>query len=126
MSSAVEDLDKTCHSCQVIAQPQIKYELLKISEIPKNPWEVLVINLKGPFPTREHLLVVIDYRSRYPIITKLKETSSTTIINTLTKIFAMFGFPEAIMADNGKQFHSHGFPNYTSQYDIRVRYLTPY
>ena len=126
MSSAVENLVKTYHSCQVTAQPQIKYEPLKMSEIPKKPWEVLAIDLKGPFPTREHLVVVIDDRSRYPVKAKLKETSSITIINALRKIFAIFGFPEAIMADNGKQFQSHGFRNYTLQYDIRVRYVTPY
>ena len=72
MLSTVENLVKTCHRCQVTAQLQIKYDPLKMSEVPKNPWEVLAINFKGPFLTGEHLLVVIDYRSRYLVIAKLK------------------------------------------------------
>ena len=82
------------------AQSQIKYEPLKMTEIRKSPWEVLAIDLKRPLPTGEHLLVLIDYRSRYPVIAKLKEISSTTVINALTKIFPIFLFP--ITAGNGK------------------------
>ena len=126
MSSAVEKLVKTCHSCQVTAQPQVKYEPLKMTEILKSPWEVLIIDLKGPFPTGKHLLVLIDYRSCYPVIAKLKEISSTTIINALTNIFAIFSFPKMITANNRKQFQSHEFPNYNSQHGIQVRYVTPY
>ena len=85
-----------------------------------------MINLKGPFPTGEHLLILIDYRSLYPVTTKLKDISSTTIINTLTKIFAIFGFPKTITADNGKQFKSCKFRKYTSQHDIRICHVTPY
>ena len=62
MSSAVKNLVKTCNSCPVTAQPQIKYESLKMSEISKNPWEVPVINLKDLFPAAEHLLILTDYR----------------------------------------------------------------
>lgn len=58
MSSAIENLVKTCHSCQVTAQPQIKYEPLRKSEISKNPWEVLAIDLKGPLTTGKHLYLL--------------------------------------------------------------------
>ena len=61
------------HSCQVTAQPKIKYEPVKMSEIPKNPCEKPVINSKGPFPMREHLLVLFEYRPRYSVMEKLKE-----------------------------------------------------
>ena len=70
MSSPVKILVKTCHSRQVTAQPQIKYEPLKMS---KNPWEMPVIDLKGPFQTGEHLLILTDYRLQYPVIAKLKK-----------------------------------------------------
>ena len=59
MSSAVENLVKTCYSCQVVAQPQN---------------------------------VLSDYRSRYPLLTKLREISSTTIINAFKRIFAISVF----------------------------------
>lgn len=95
-------------------------------KLQENPWEVFAVDLKGPFLTGEHLLELIDYRSRYPVIAKLKETSTTTIISPLTKIFTIFGVLKVITADNGKQFQSREFRNYNSQYYIRARYVTPH
>ena len=74
----------------------------------------------------KHLLVLIDYRSCYPVREKLKKISSTTIINAVTKIFAIFGFHKTITADNGKQFPSREFRNYTLHHGIPVCYVTPY
>ena len=45
MSLVVKNSVKTWQSFQVATQPQIKYEPLKMSEITKNLWEVLAIDL---------------------------------------------------------------------------------
>ena len=56
----------------------------------------------------------------------MREITSANIINALTKIFAIFGYPKTITADNGKQFQSREFRNYALQHGIRIRYVTPY
>ena len=48
--------------------------------------ETLAMDLKGPFPSGEHLLVIIDYRSRYPIPALLDTITSTEIIKKLEEV----------------------------------------
>ena len=69
----VEQLISIFHSCQASNNARTKYEPLKMSEIPKSPWQTIAIDLKGPFSTGEHVLVIIDYRSRYPVLATMKK-----------------------------------------------------
>ena len=57
-----------------------------MSEIPKQPWETLAMDLKGPFTSGQHLLVIIDYRSRYPVATLLDTLTSAEIFRKLKDI----------------------------------------
>ena len=41
----IESLIKFCHACQVTFQPTVTCEPLKMSEIPKSPWEVIALDL---------------------------------------------------------------------------------
>lgn len=51
-------------------------------------------------------------------------TSETAISTLLKRIFFVFGIPEDVVSDNGKQFISHKFQNFLSKYNIR-HILTP-
>ena len=126
MASQVDELIKSCHQCQVNTPSVTKCEPLKMTEIPQTSWETLAIDLKGPLPTGEHILVVIDYRSRYPALAVMKSITSQNIIKALTKIFATFGYPNLLTSDNGKQFTSQEFKDYLKQHGIKLRVVTPY
>ena len=54
----------------------------------------------------ETYLLVVDYFSRYPEISKLSTTTSQEIINTLRLIFARHGVPEVLRRGNGLQYVS--------------------
>lgn len=43
----------------------IKGEPLKCTKSPPGPWQDVAVDLMGPMPTGESLLVVVDYYSRY-------------------------------------------------------------
>ena len=86
----VESLIKSCHACQVPAQPTVKCEPSKMSEIPEFPWEVIAIDLQGPYPTGNYLLVVIYYRLDNP---SLQTIESNVIVKELEDIFAMLNGP---------------------------------
>ena len=51
-------------------------------------------------------LITVDYFSRYPEVTQLRTTTSSTVINSLKSIFARHGIPETVRSDNGPQFAS--------------------
>ena len=79
------------------------------TELPSRPWEHISIDLCGPFPTGENLLVVVDYYSRWPEVGLLKSTSTQSVINALDKIFARHGLSDKLTSDNGPQFRSEEF-----------------
>ena len=74
------------------------------SDANSNARVTLVVNLCGPFPTGETLLILVDYNSRLPFAEILKSTTSATIISKLFKIFLVHGLPETLTNDNGGQF----------------------
>ena len=75
-------------------------EPLRMSPMPTEPWRTLHIDLCGPFPTGESLLVLVDARSRWPAVETLRTTTTPTIINRLQNIFSQFGYPAEIVSDN--------------------------
>ena len=94
----VESLIKSCHACQVTAQPTVKCEPSKMSEIPNSPWEVIALDLQGPYPTGGYLLVVI-------II--IQDTPSAA-------------------TDNGANLISREFNNFPKEYGVCHCVVTPY
>ena len=82
------------------------------TELPLGKWQDLSLDLLGPMPTGEYLLVVIDYYSRYYEVEIFMSITASQIISRLEKIFAVHGLPVTIMSDNGQQFRSEEFEHY--------------
>ena len=126
INTDVESMIASCHACQVTALSSLNYQPLKMSEIPKSCWHTLAVDMQGPYPTGEHILLLIDYRSRYPVATLLKTITSTTVVSSLHKVFTMFGYPKRICTDNGPQFISRQFTAYLESHAIEHRRVTPH
>ena len=60
----------------------------------------LAIDIKAPLPRNQYLLVLVDYRSKYPLVYLLPSTSTSAIIMCLDQLFSMFGYPNQIISDN--------------------------
>lgn len=85
--------------------------------LPSRPWEKVGTNL-FQFRGSEFLLCV-DYFSKFPEITKLRNTTSGSVIVALKSVFARHGIPDDVISDNGlmefKYFaESWGFRHTTS------------
>ena len=74
---------------------------LKRTTMPAKPWRDLAVDLMGPLPTGESLLVTVDYYSRWIEATVDRNTTSGSIINCLEKHFTRHGIPETLRMDNG-------------------------
>ena len=122
-----EDLIKKCHSCQIVIPKHHKAEPLNPTPLPEEPWQQLGIDLKGPLPDQHTLLVILDYHSRYPIVHVLnKDTTSDRIIEKLMSTFAIFGYPESVVTDNGPQFIAANFEEFLKSRNIDHRKVLPY
>jgi len=87
MDADAERACKSCHECQVVGQYSPP-EPMQRTEPPTGPWQDLAVDLMGPMPGGENLLVVVDYYSRYYEVVVMRSTTSPKIIAALTEIFA--------------------------------------
>lgn len=88
---------------------------------------MLGCDLCGPFPNGEHLLVCVDYYSRYPEVEIIHKTSSEVIASKLRKLFCRYGCPEMIVTDNGPQFQKKtAFTNLLQEFGVSHRKVAPY
>lgn len=120
-----EHLVRNCHACQLVGSKP-KPEPVTRTPLPDGPWQELGIDLCGPFPTGENLLVVTDYYTRWMEVAVIKSTTTTTVINNLEPLFARFGLPVTVVTDNGPQFRGAEFSDYMTTHGIQHRRVTPY
>lgn len=123
--SQVETMVKACLPCQSVADKPTA-EPLRPTEMPEKPWQEVHIDLCGPFPSGESLLVCEDACTRWPVVAILCSTTSLAIIGHLRKIFAVNGLPEKVVTDNGANLVSEEFENFLVTHRIKHRKVTPY
>ena len=97
----IEERIQGFRPCQATLPAIPRREILKPTKIPMKPWDTLAIDIQGPYPTGDNLFVKIDYRSRYPTVTRMKEVTTEKITESLDHNFSIHGYPEVIVSDNG-------------------------
>ena len=72
-------------------------------------------------------LVIVDYYSKMPIVQKMptSQCNSAKTITVLKELFAEHGIPEEIRSDNGPQFTSHLFAEFTKDWNIKHSTSSP-
>lgn len=125
MDVQVEQFVKKCRGCLLVSTPSAP-EPLRRTELPVAPWEHLAIDFMGPLPSGHNLLVVVDYYSRYFEVEVMKKIDATETIKRLECIFARFGLPVSIKADNGPQLVSEEMKKYCRTNNIELYSTTPY
>ena len=84
-------------------------ELLRSVVMPDGPWQEVNINFKGPLPSGQYLLVIIDSYSWYPEVEIVSSTASQKVIPKIDTIFSRHGMPQKARSDNGPPFDSEDF-----------------
>ncbi len=112
-------LQTGCKGCQQVSLP-LPPEPMKRRAFPDKPWKDLAIDFLGPLPSGHYIFVVIDYFSRYFEIKIMTTISTKNTIIELREIFARFGIPETITADNGTPFRmaNREFSGFCRQFGI--------
>ena len=119
-----EKFCKTCHGCQLVSSPA-NPEPIKSTPLPSGLWQHLAVDLLGPLPSGESVLVIVDYFSRYYEVEVMRSTTSEKVIECLEKIFTTHGLPLSLRSDNGPQFRSEVFELYLDDNGIEHRKTTP-
>lgn len=100
MSTDIEDLIQSCSICQEYQNLQ-RNEPLIHHEIPSKPWVKVGTDLFS-LDSNDYLIIV-DYNSNYFDIS----------------IFAGYGIPKIVISDNGPEFSSSLYLNFSTKWDFK-------
>ena len=122
----VKERIDNCIPCQA-ATPGTspRLEPLRMTPLPSAPWKELAADFLGPFPSGDHLLVVIDEHSRFPEVEITTSTSARSTIPKLDAIFARQGIPDVLKSDNGPPFNGQEIKNFAEHLGFQHRKVTP-
>lgn len=89
------------------------------------PWQMISLDLVGPLPRTykgyRFILVVVDYFSKFVRLFPLRSATSSAVNDKLeNEIFLLFGVPQFLLCDNGKQFTSKSFVNLCKSYNVKI------
>lgn len=127
MDKEAEAVVKSCIDCQIVGQPS-RPEPMAIRELPESPWSHVSMDILGPLPSGESLLVIIDLYSRYRITEVLRRgsTGTTDIVEKIRPIFLRMGMPDVLLTDNASNFSSGEMEEFCKHYAIQLKHTTPY
>lgn len=132
MPIQVREYIRRCEICKMskasnyITRPKMGNET-----IVERPFQKIYVDLLGPYPRSKkghtHIFKTLDHFSKFVFLQPLRKADATSIIQFLeSQIFAIFGVPELIHSDNGKQFVSKEFAEMTKSYSIRHMFNASY
>ena len=82
-----------------------------LSEVPDYPLQVVGTDLF--YWNGQDNLIIVDYYSRYWEIVRLHNTRSAVVIQKLKETLLRSGIPEVLRSDNGPQFISRKFAEFS-------------
>lgn len=124
MNSMIDTAIDQCYECQVATKGN-REEPIKVTNIPNRPWDTVSIDHGGPYPDGHYNLVLIDKRTRYPVVESVPSTDFQTNKERLKHIFATYGTPRRIESDNGPPFNSKEFNEFAEQEGFQHHRVTP-
>ena len=112
-----------CTTCETYSAKQRKERLIP-HEIPTRAWAKVSCDLFEL--DKEMYLVTVDYYSCFFEVDHLKVSTSQAIIKKLKPHFARYGIPDTLVSDNGPQFVSKEFQEFSEKFQFRHGTTSPY
>jgi len=129
LRSIVDQIVDNCEVCQRFNEARTGYHPLS-STVPEHPWQYLQIDLSTGLPKtkkgNQYLLVCVCQFSKFTILKPLVDKSSRATAAALIEIFSMFGLPNHIQTDEGKEFINNVWDEIFNTFKIERRPTIPY
>ncbi|CAJ2656829.1 unnamed protein product [Trifolium pratense] len=121
---------KACDACQRSGGVSKRDEMPQHGLTEVEPFDVWGIDFMGPFPSSQsnvHILVCVDYVTKWVEATACQANDSATVVRFLKKnIFTRFGVPRILISDGGKHFINQHLENLLRKYNVKHKVATPY
>ena len=112
----VKNMVASCSVCQENRSRNPKLPLHPV-RIPDYAFQMVSADL-FEFGRVKYILLVDSY-SKWPCVVPLKSTTSSALIEEMSRFFCDFGRPEELESDNGTQFSSAEFREYCASLNIK-------
>ena len=124
LDEAIERTAKSCPACQAVksSPPAAPFHPWVW---PDAPWKRVHIDFAGPF-LGKMFLIAVDAHSKWPEVVTMSSTTSQLTIDVLRSLFSRYGLPEQLVSDNGPQFTSEEFAQFTKMNGIKHILCAPY
>ena len=86
-------------------------DILMPRDVPYRPWAKVGIDFISI--SDASYLIVVDYYSNFWEVDNIDNTDSVTVIKKTKTHFARYGTPDQVVSDNGPQYPSHHFANFS-------------
>ena len=131
MATDIKLYVKHCKTCRLAKTNANKKQGYLQLFTPKQPFEILEIDIVGPLPVtmngNRYILSVIDKFSRFVSLIPLKTITAENIaFEFRSKILLKYGIPEQILSDRGSQFTSYIFKILCKIFGIDKIFTTAY
>ena len=113
-----------CMDCKIYTDKKCK-EPLKSHEVPEKCWEKVSVDLFGPMPSRNHVLVIQDMASRFPAAKIVPSTSAEKVLPAMTEVYNSYGSPQVQLSDNGPPFNSGAMKRFADERGIELEKIPP-
>ncbi|PAA93919.1 hypothetical protein BOX15_Mlig008473g1 [Macrostomum lignano] len=125
MSKQVEAVVTNCLPCQAArTDGAVKHPPMQPTPLPSGAWQSLSVDVCGPFPTGENVVVLVDYFSHYPNLYVVRSLTSASVINCVIASFSrsLRTTPPTSRAKNSTCFWTaSGFDSAGSPHSTRRR-----
>ena len=124
MAIMVKQFIDTCSICQESKHPNYVMRPPMGPGLPvEKPFQRLYVDFVGPYPRTSrgncYLFVIVDHFSKFTILKPLKNATSRKCIEILEQdVFHLFGVPQFLFSDNGRQFIAKDFKNFLESYGV--------
>ena len=120
------DIKYLCDNCSVCqeAKPDQPGETMQSQPISKRRWQIVSTDLFNV--KKDVYLVVVDNLTKYWDLEQLNDTDAESTILQMKKIFARQGVPEVVISDNGPQYASKEFKEFSESWNFHHYTSSPH
>lgn len=101
------------------------------ARVPIRPWQTVAVDLMGPYPRttsgKTNILVITDTFTKWVEAFAIGNAKTPAILKLLEEqVFHRYGYPEAVITDNGPQFQSFRWKRSLQQWGVNDFYTAIY
>ena len=132
MEEDVSNWVSSCVVCQSRKHPRSHQRApLQNNKIPRNPWEVLQVDIKGPLPATEagnrYIICFTDVLSKWVEAVPSTNIETATVAKALlSSVVLRHGTPQIVHSDQGRQFESELFAQLCRLLGLEKTRTSPY